>query len=324
MREFLRAAPSIVQGTTERNPGKQNKTDWTESCKNSIEMRFTHVLFPFDYSDECRHAAQCVKNLIQKTGSQLTILNVIGDPGANYPASAAFLIPQRERDEIVAASTRFLREYASKAFEGCPANLVCQMGDPAREIIRFAAENQVDLIMMPTAGCGHFRRLLLGSITAKVLDEANCAVWTDAHLAENGGVPQPARQSILCAVDEKDESVAIMRGASDIAKMYSAELHLIHAIPEFDPSLKMLRPEWFHDFRESAKAKIAQKRTQAGIDAEICVQEGAVSTVVRQAALGYNARLVVIGRGRVQSFLGRLRTNAYAIIRDSPCPVLSV
>ena len=106
--------------------------------------------------------------------------------------------------------------------------------------------------------------------------------------------------------------------------MYSAELHVIHAIPELDPSLKMLRPEWVHEFRESAKAKIAQKRTQAGIDAELCVQEGAVSTVVRQAALAYNARLVVIGRGRLQGFLGRLRTNAYAIIRDSPCPVLSV
>src|SRR6478752_4285129 len=150
-------------------------------------MRFTHVLFPFDYSDQCRHAAQSVQRLVQKTGAQLTILNIVGDSSANYPASAAFLVPERERDEIVAASTRFLREYTSKAFEGCPANLVCQMGDPAREIIRFAAENQVDLIMMPTAGCGRFRRLLLGSVTAKVLDEVNCAVWTDAHIAENGG-----------------------------------------------------------------------------------------------------------------------------------------
>jgi nucleotide-binding universal stress UspA family protein len=67
-----------------------------------------------------------------------------------------------------------------------------------------------------------------------------------------------------------------------------------------------------------------QKRTEAGINADICVKEGAVSTVVRQAAIAYNARLVIIGGGHRQGFLGRLRTNAYSIICDSPCPVLSI
>jgi nucleotide-binding universal stress UspA family protein len=39
--------------------------------------------------------------------------------------------------------------------------------------------------------------------------------------------------------------------------------------------------------------------------------------------LHHNADLVVIGRGKLQEALGRLRTNAYAIIRQSPCPVVS-
>jgi nucleotide-binding universal stress UspA family protein len=42
------------------------------------------------------------------------------------------------------------------------------------------------------------------------------------------------------------------------------------------------------------------------------------------AALREDADLVVIGRGRLHETLGRLRSNAYAIIRDSPCAVISV
>jgi len=45
--------------------------------------------------------------------------------------------------------------------------------------------------------------------------------------------------------------------------------------------------------------------------------------VVRDAALKYGADLVVTGRGKLHATFGRLRTNTYAIIRDSPCPVLS-
>lgn len=287
-------------------------------------MPFTHVLFPFDYSDQCRRAALSVKDLVDKTGAKLTILNVVGDPGMNYPASAAFLVPQIERDQIVAASTRFLRQYASEAFGAVPVTLVVEMGDPAREIIRFAAENQVDLIMMPTAGRGPFRQLLLGSVTAKVLDEVRCPVWTDAHKPQNGCTPEQAGQSILCALDDTDESISVLCSARDFTTMYSAEMHVVHAIAEFDVRFKMLRPEYVHEFRESAKTKIEKRLTQAGIDVSVCVQAGPVSAVVQQAALGYKAQLVVIGRGHLQGFLGRLRTNAYAIIRDCPCPVLSV
>jgi nucleotide-binding universal stress UspA family protein len=36
------------------------------------------------------------------------------------------------------------------------------------------------------------------------------------------------------------------------------------------------------------------------------------------------ADLVLIGRGTLPRFAGRLRSNVYAIVRDSPCPVLSI
>ena len=55
-----------------------------------------------------------------------------------------------------------------------------------------------------------------------------------------------------------------------------------------------------------------------------CVAAGEVGNVIRQAAVQHKADLVVIGRGHLGETLGRLRTNAYAVIRQSPCPVISV
>jgi hypothetical protein len=51
---------------------------------------------------------------------------------------------------------------------------------------------------------------------------------------------------------------------------------------------------------------------------------GRVGRAVHQAAIGHNADLVVIGRGVIQKKLGRLRSDAYSIIRDAPCPVISI
>jgi nucleotide-binding universal stress UspA family protein len=62
----------------------------------------------------------------------------------------------------------------------------------------------------------------------------------------------------------------------------------------------------------------------AGVDATLHVEAGHVADVVREEALRHGADLVVIGRGVLQETLGRLRSNAYAIIRHAPCPVLSV
>ncbi len=61
-----------------------------------------------------------------------------------------------------------------------------------------------------------------------------------------------------------------------------------------------------------------------GVRAPLCVAPGDVSDVVREVATSHKADLVIIGRGMLDETLGRLRTNAYGIIRSSPCPVLSV
>jgi nucleotide-binding universal stress UspA family protein len=54
------------------------------------------------------------------------------------------------------------------------------------------------------------------------------------------------------------------------------------------------------------------------------VGTGTVPDVVREQAIEHGSDLVVIGRGVLQGTMGRLRTHAYGIIRNAPCPVISV
>jgi nucleotide-binding universal stress UspA family protein len=50
---------------------------------------------------------------------------------------------------------------------------VVLQGDPARQFVDFAHSSNTDLIVMPTHGYGQFRQFILGSITAKVLHDAD-------------------------------------------------------------------------------------------------------------------------------------------------------
>ena len=57
---------------------------------------------------------------------------------------------------------------------------------------------------------------------------------------------------------------------------------------------------------------------------ETAVEAGDVSQVVTDAARAARADLIVIGRGVMHHTLGRMRTNVYSIIREAPCPVISI
>jgi nucleotide-binding universal stress UspA family protein len=204
-------------------------------------------------------------------------------------------------------------------------NKVNKLGDPASEIIQFAEQNRVDLIMMPTHSYGKFRNLLLGSVTAKVMRDARCPVWTAAH-TENSDLPEHFEcKSILGAIDLKPASVLLIRRYVDLAREFNAKLRLVHAVPGASPDIQYgLDQDLPRFLLQAAREEIGRLQSAAGSNLEVCMEGGPVSKIVRAAAQHHDADLVFIGRGTLQEKFGQLRTNAYAIIRDAPCPVLSI
>jgi len=237
------------------------------------------------------------------------------------PSTPPVIDPQQILDDVKEQlDNTFVKELA-----GLEVNRVSEMGDPAQAIVDFVHNNEVDLVMMPTHGYGPFRQLLLGSVTAKVLHDVKCPVWTTAH---SGEAPNPEHlniRKIVCAVDNTPASVNLMRFAAGMAKEFGANLRLVHAVPGMEAwPERQMDQEFEGQIRENARMAIQDFERAACIDVPVCIGTGTVPDVVREEALQHGADLVIIGRGALQETLGRLRTHSYGIIRHAPCPVMSV
>lgn len=281
---------------------------------------FKHILFPVDLSARGEAAVPVVTAWARRFNAKVTLLHTVQIPISSYGGPDGYPIvidiPQIEAG-AEARLARFKIDIPD-------VNRVIKMGDPAFEIVDYAGKNDIDLIMMPTHGYGTFRSLLLGSAAAKVLHDAHCPVWTSAHKEE---VPVEAHvdiHTILCAIELVPEAAGLIRSASELAEAWQAKLRLVHAVPTDE-----VRPEKYLEgdlegvLIQKAGEEIAGLQQDAGTKLDVTIHAGAASHVVRDAALECQADLVITGGGKLHATFGRLRTNTYAIIRDSPCPVLS-
>ncbi len=206
---------------------------------------------------------------------------------------------------------------------GCNVRRLVLDGDPAFRIVEFAHDEKVDLIMMPTHGCGLFRRYILGSNTAKVLHDVECPVWTGVHIAESATRPVEIPH-VLCAVDLGPQSERALKWAHGLSSTWEAPLTLLHVTAACPETPDHIDDAWRAKLRWSAEETLGRLQAKVGSQAEVMLQAGDPAHAICAAAARLRAGVLVIARGSAAGGFGRLRTNAYAIIRQSPCPVVSV
>jgi nucleotide-binding universal stress UspA family protein len=125
-------------------------------------------------------------------------------------------------------------------------------------------------------------------------------------------------------VDATPKSEELICRAAEFAVVADAKMRLVHAVP---PSPGWPDGQLNADFETAlineARAEIGKMQASLKLAIPLCVAKGEVARAVHEIAGRFGSDMVIIGRGVLQERLGRLRTNAYAIIRESPCPVLS-
>jgi nucleotide-binding universal stress UspA family protein len=126
-------------------------------------------------------------------------------------------------------------------------------------------------------------------------------------------------------VDDTDgDDVHVLQWASEFARQQDAELRLIHAVAGTDGMWTQEGDPGMYEFLfHAARERLAKLQAQAGTAFGIELVAGGVGSAVHQAALEARADLIVIGRGGDHKTLG-LKSNAYSIIREAPCPVISI
>jgi nucleotide-binding universal stress UspA family protein len=284
-------------------------------------MKFDNILFPLDFSQRSIGMKSQVEELAQRFGSRVTVLHVFEIPATWCGTAEAPTISaggfQRFYDSAVANLAAFKLDLPDMQVEK-----VLLDGDPAWIISDWAREHPTDLIMMGTRGFGRFQGLLLGSVVSKIIHDTQCPVWTDANAHRD---PSPRRiDRVLCALDVDEEAIPLLRFAAEVSRQFTAKLEAVHCVPGTEArSNKYFEFDLQRYLVEGSRIELTKLQREAATPCEIKVETGDISTTIRKLAAEKEFGLIVLGRGESQRRFGCLRTHAYQIIHEAPCPVLS-
>lgn len=276
------------------------------------------ILFPVDFSESCVGAGRYLEAFAGQFEAEIMLLHVITRGEHTLP------------DELLPGRKEKLDAFLANELKYFTTQRICTIAnddiDPSQVIVETAQSWCPDLVMLPTHGLGFFRRHLLGSVTAKALHDLRCPIWTSVHAESAPALENIHCRRILCSVDLSVCSRNVLQWAAWLARQYRAELGVVHATTAIDASVASLNIEEEFNRQVSAQArtKIDALQAEAGTAAEVFICPGRPEAVVAETAGDFKADLVVIGRHSGEGITGNLFQSAYAILREAPCPVISV
>ncbi len=125
------------------------------------------ILVPLDFSATSKRILDFGRMLADACGASLHLLHVISYPLAH---------PEREGQERFDACQRLEALLDGVDRDHRRATRSCQVGTPALEIVRYATDNAIDLIIMGTHSHGPTFQMAVGSVAEGVIRQAPCEV----------------------------------------------------------------------------------------------------------------------------------------------------
>lgn len=286
----------------------------------------SRILVPVDFSRRSGESVRYAQSLGERFNAELLFAHVLDE----NPFGFAMVEPSGVSREHAAGSRRSAAREALSSFlhaelQRVPGTSLIAEGRPAEQILKLLADNQADMIVMPTQGHGRIRQFLIGSITAKVLHDSPAPVWTGAHLEESRNFPDFRLERILCAVDFGPQTASVLTWGAELAEAFGASVSAIHVMP--DPTAWSDNPP--DGMEQTPRLELMRERLReamrsVGLNATAHIEFGEPHKVVTAAAARERSDLLIIGRGCSGDVIGRLKAQAYAMVRESPCPLLSV
>jgi universal stress protein A len=141
---------------------------------------YNNVLYCTDFSESAKAALPFAIDITQKYGAALHIIHVYQDPGhlAEFEISSNIKMDWiRVAQSLGTEVEKKLKEFCSEvAHEVKTCQYRMLRGKPYAEIIRYAKENKIDLIVLASHGLSGWEHILFGSTAERVLRESPCHV----------------------------------------------------------------------------------------------------------------------------------------------------
>jgi nucleotide-binding universal stress UspA family protein len=295
-------------------------------------IEFKRVLCPIDFSEASIRALTYATALATWYEAQLDVLHVVpafedgaGTPGPDVAGASR---GPTSRDDVVAA---IQRSVSAAGGAGLDPQFLTREGRPHERIAEQA--RQADLLVMGTHGRSGFNRLLLGSVTEKVLRTAVCPVLTVPAAAPAMTAAAVAFRRILCAIDYSPSALQGLRYALELGRQAGGRVTVLYALEYLDPEepcehvdfdIRSRRQHFIEHARARLHAQLAQEPTTWCEIEEVVAIDRAYKAILSQAAAS-NAELIVMGAqgtGGVELML--YGSNTQHVVRAATCPVLTV
>lgn len=298
-------------------------------------LQIRHILFPVDFSPRCSATAGAVQALAQRTGAMVTLFHAVGkpldwiDPPHTEQLRAALegepFSDVAGRLEAVRAT--MLQDFRPELWNPSRTRYVIETGDVSPALLRCIESLNPDLVMIPTHGHGGFRRFLTGSVTNRLLHDVKGPIWTDAHVEELRPGVRDVCDQVYCAVDlvDDDHDLRLIRWAVDYAKIWNAgPVRLIHAVHGAIHVPGQPDEPFAATLMQMARENLANLQKIARTNFPMVIEAETPGRLIMDTVGDPKSSVVIIGRGHHDGLFGRLGSQAYSIIRSSPCPVISI
>jgi len=292
-------------------------------------LKIKLILCPIDFSEFSVSAYQHALSVAEHYQAKLVAQHIVElwrHPDAGFVASA----------ELYEEYIQALRESGKKQLQEFVENhthdeiqpeLLVQVGVAADSILSFAQLQKADVIVMGTHGRRGFDRLMLGSVTDRVMRRAPCPVLAaskphDSVAAgkERGHVHHLSR--ILFCADFSENSERALKYAISATAEYDAELTLLHVL-EGAPSLA--KTEEAMAVAAERLDKLIPPDGRKTLKIKTAVRIGKTYAQIIQLAEEAQIDLVTMGvRGRGALDVAVFGSTTYRVMQLGSCPVLAV
>ena len=281
----------------------------------------TNILFPTDGSDPARAALDDALDVAAAHDATLHVLHVADTNQDSLTRIGGEVVDVLERQgaDIVEAA-------AARAEErGVSTVTSVLQGDPHLTIVDYVDASDVDLVVMPTHGRRGLSRLLLGSVTERVVTSVDVPVVVVTP-DEGREFVYPPRE-ILVPTDGSDAATGAVAAAADLAAATGASLHLLHVVETaslgFDVRSVVASDDLDAGGEELLAAATALAES-AGVDTVTSdLVHGRPHREIRAAVEDRDAHLVALGVHGATDFsrsvLGGVTTK---LVRSSSVPLL--
>src|SRR5215470_4470107 len=208
------------------------------------------IMVPVDFSEPSKKAVNYGLSLASEFKSRLVLTHIAAFDTAIYDKAKIqmlHLIPADYRDQL--------------DFE-----IIVQAGDIRQELLAIVDENKIDLVVMGTRGRSYFERMLLGSVTERLLRKLHIPILTVSHLDPEKEIHTPGPvplKRIVYATDLAEGTEAGLQFSLRLARGLDAQLTVVHVVQAMDaafhgPGTAAFLPDYAAEVRAQAADRLSR------------------------------------------------------------------